>query len=394
MINLNGTEPVPGEDAVDLSELAGSDSNTIEGKTAEITPIPTPITPGAVGTEETPKQVGIVQEGISMEDLASLGEVIDGEKETNLSKNTIKAPVEGEATPSSQPTEFTSLASALSETGVLSLDADQLKEITTVEGLLDAIGDQVKTNEYRDLDDVQTKYLETVRHGIPKEEFTKHQGTAEEYRKIDENVIKQRPELQQELIRRNYLAKGLSEDESARFAQYAITNGTGEADAINAKTALVAHSEKQLQDQIDSAKDVVQAAEVQEAEKLATLKSKVSDTGEIISGIKINTQTREKIFESMTTPTSVGEDGKPLNNVMEKYQNDMEFRYKLHTLFEVTKGFTDFKKFIKTSKTSAVQELHNSLGLGTGAGTASTTRGKGEFFSGSKDAEGIANLLP
>jgi hypothetical protein len=90
--------------------------------------------------------------------------------------------------------------------------------------------------------------------------------------------------------------------------------------------------------------------------------------------------------------TSVREDvnGQPLNEVMSKYEEDPEFRYKLHAMYQVTKGFTDFKKFKSAAKSAAVDDLEAKLQSGSNTRTGSAS----SAGSGGRTAKEIAGSLP
>jgi len=77
----------------------------------------------------------------------------------------------------------------------------------------------------------------------------------------------------------------------------------------------------------------------------------------------------------MTTPTKVT-DETPLNEVMDKYQSDQEYKMRLHALDVITKGFTDFSKFTKKAKSNAAQKLEKQIAQGgTGIGTSMNANG-------------------
>ena len=289
-------------------------------------------------------------------------------------KDTVPADNNTAAISSSQNT-FTSLASALVEAGTISeLTDEDLAGITDASSLLGALDKQVKNNEFSGLNDTQKQYLEALATGVPHDTFVHVKANADQYEQITDEALTSRPDLQKELIKRSFLIKGLNEDKASKYAELAMKGDDALNDAIDSKTALVAFENGKLQDSINARKQE-QADNITKADKdLADLKSKITDTSEVIPGIKVNSNTRDKIFKSMTTPIKV-KDENPLNDVMDQYSNDPEYKMKLHALHVITKGFTDFSKFNKTFKSSAAKNLEETVskqgGLITG-GSMST----------------------
>jgi len=281
-------------------------------------------------------------------------------KKGNKDKGTVPADNNTVAISSSQNT-FTSLASALVEAGTISdLSDEDLAGITDATTLLGALDKQVKNNEFSGLNDTQKQYLDALATGVPHDTFVHVKANADQYAQITDEALEARPDLQKELIKRSFLIKGLKEDKALKYAELAMKGDDAFVDAIDSKNALVAFENSKLQDSIDAGKQE-QIDNVAQAEKdLADLKSKITDTSEVIPGIKVNSNTRDKIFKSMTTPTKV-KDEEPLNDVMDQYSNDPEYKMKLHALHVITKGFTDFSKFSKTFKTSAARNLEETV---------------------------------
>lgn len=268
---------------------------------------------------------------------------------------------------SSQNVMFTSLASALVEEGVLS-PSKEGEEITDVVGILDAIKIKMKEDRYSDLSENQRSFLEAIENGVPEDEYTQIQQELEQYKTLNDATITSRPDVQQELFRRNFIAQGLDEANATKYAGLAMKADTVAEDAVQAKNALVAARQSHIQQKIDANK-VIEAEKIKtEATALAALKSKVNETASIIPGLTINSITKDKIFDSMTAPVAmVG--STPRNEVMEAYATDEEYKLKLHAMHVATKGFTDFSKLTKMTKTQAVSDLEKLL---KSKGTTST----------------------
>lgn len=374
-------------DGIDLENLANSESSIIEVSGIS--------TPKGVTNDENPESSpkGETQneqgndDGIDIDILAGDGDEgddgangeDDGEKKD---KKDIKVPADDAATSSSQNT-FTSLASALAEAGTLTtLSDEELAGITDASTLLEALGKQVKDNEFSGLNDVQKQYLTALEAGVPHDTFVHTMASADAYSRISEDVIESRPDIQAELIRRNFLVKGFSAEKANSYAALAMKGDDPIKEAIESRNALVAFEKGKIDQEINAGRQS-QEDMLKEAEQaLAALKSKVTETSEVIPGIKVNSPTREKIFKSMTTPIKV-KDESPLNEVMDKYESDAEYKMRLHALHVLTNGFTDFSKFSKTIKSTAIKDLEDKVNSGGFSGSGKPS-GKGIVASASQ----------
>ena len=303
------------------------------------------------------------------------------------------APVKDNASLSSQDT-FTSLASALTETGAFSsLSEEEISEIKDVPSLLDSIGKQIKQNELSDLTDNQKQYLEALRNGVPESTFAEKKSTAEQYKQIEDATIQTNPDMAKELIRRSFIIKGFDEKTAENYASLSAKSDTFYTDAFSAKNALVAHEEAEFTKELDKAKlDNATKAEKRQLQ-LEALKSKLDGESEILKGVKVTTATKAKIYQSMTHPTKMDADNSPLNEVMASYKDDEEYKVRLHTLHVVTKGFTDFSKLASSGKKAAVKDLEEVLrqtGSGVSGGSVITAAGGGKTSR--EIAEALKNI--
>lgn len=357
-------------DGIDLENLANSESSIVEtGSISDPNTGKTVNKNTSQASEENDLQDN--DEGIDINILAGDGdegtegnddEDNDGDSSEKKNKE-IKVPADDAATSSSQNT-FTSLASALAEAGTLTtLTDEELAGITDAGSLLEALDKQVKDNEFAKLNDLQKQYMEALEAGVPHDTFVHTMASADAYAKISDEVIEGRADIQAELIRRSFLVKGFSAEKANSYAALAMKGDDPVKEAIESRNALVAFEKGRIDQEINAGKQS-QEDQIKEAEKaLANLKTKVTETSEVIPGIKVNSPTREKIFKSMTTPIKV-KDEMPLNEVMDKYESDAEYKMRLHALHVLTNGFTDFSKFTKTIKSTAIKDLEDKVNSG------------------------------
>lgn len=385
-------------DGVSLEELAGSENPVVDPKdsgmsqgdgaqSAENNATETP------ATKETDNAPVNDPEAIDINELANSGTATE-EEEGDDSKASSQTPTDNKGTksPSSQKSDATtSLASALAEVGVFSsLTEEEVGEIKSAEDLVNAVQKQTEENRYADLTEEQKNYLEALKEGVPEREFHEHTTTAAQYKAVTNDQIVGNTALSTELIRRSLIIKGVDNDTAGEMAAIQAAKADGDARGVRAKEELILHEETNLRTKIDSQKSARENKIAEEQEALLNLKTKIQTADEILPGIKVNTQTKNKIFDSMTT-TVDEQDGQQLNELMVKYQEDPEFRYKLHAMYTVTKGLTDFKKFKSAAKSSAIEDLENKLQSGTNTRTGSANNSGG---LGGRTAAEIASSLP
>lgn len=383
-------------DGIDLDELANSENAQVEPGIPPSKNEPVDDTPQEV-VSETPE---IEVPGIDIDKLAELDapEVVNEKDEDGNYPDDInekKTPKSDDGASLSSHNVYNSLASALTEAGVFSsLTEEDLSEVESVEGIISLVEKQIKANEHADLNDTQKEYLEALRIGVPLEVYSQRKSNAEQYKGIDDGAIRSNTQLAVELVRRNFRVRGFSEEDSIKYANLSAKSDSFIEDALTAKNALVAYEEGLLREEMSKAAKVREEEEAKEQMTLDSLKSKINETSEIIPGIKVNSTTKAKVFESLTTPVSNGQDGKPLNEVMKSYAEDPEYKMKLHAIHVLTKGFTDFSKFSKTSRSKAVEKLEETLNQGgNGFAGGRGNAGSAGSLTGGQTSKEIADIL-
>lgn len=354
-------------DGIDLEDLANSESPVVEitGNDPDLTGTTEDTIPPSKA-DLTGQQPVEDPDAVDADEIANAGgeDTPGGENDGNKEYKNIKDPADKAAATSSSQNTFTSLASALFEDGSLDTLTDEEKEsVTDAASLLALINKQIKANEFANLNENQKEYLEALATGVPHETYAQTKANADQYAKITDDNISKRPDLGKELIKRSFLVKGFDVAQATKYAELAAQGDDFQRDAVDARDALVAFENSRIEEEVNTRKQKLIDDEAAAKEALAKLKSTVTEKSEVIPGITINAVTRDKIFTSMTTPTKVT-DETPLNEVMEKYQSDQEYKMRLHALDVITKGFTDFSKFTKKAKSTAAQKLEQQIAQG------------------------------
>lgn len=343
--------------------------------------------------EQSEDDEGFDPDAIDLKELANQGAATATEEEDDDNITSSQTPTDDKGTsPSSKNTDATtSLVSALAEVGVFSsLTDEEVGEIKSAKDLVAAVRRQTEENKYSDLTETQQSYLDALKEGIPEREFHENASNVAQYQDVTPSQIEGNPKLVTELIRRSLVIKGVDNATATEMAEIQASKRDASARGATARQSLIDHEQGLLRGKIDAGKASRDQKVEDEKEALITLKAKIQQSDEVLPGVKVNSQTKNKIFNSMTTSVREDESGQPLNEVMSKYEEDPEFRYKLHAMYQVTKGFTDFKKFKNAATSAAVEALEEKLQSGSNTRTGSASNGG----SGGRTAKEIAGSLP
>ena len=196
-------------------------------------------------------------------------------------------------------------------------------------------------------------------------------------------MIKENADLRAALIKNDFLAKGYSAEKAEKRVKQIIDLGEDEEEALDALTSLKAFEQNRLAQAKKEADDAAAAKKDKDAADLQALQDKIKTTESIIPGIKLPVAVREEMIKTLTTNVSK-EPNKVLNAITQKRQQDPKhFDTMLAYLFNVTKGFTDFKQLVAPLKTSATKELDEKL--------KSTTVSGGNIGAGSCNKQSLVD---
>ena len=326
-----------GEDlfeGVDLDFLAGSEEPVEASKSPE--------EGGTVDTADIAEQDGQKVEkpdadaelGFELDYIANLdehGDVVEGEEDKEID--------EGKRTPESKglsSSPLTSLTSALHEEGVLSsLSEEELAEIKSGEDLIEAVRGQIRQNEYSDLTDDQKEYLEALRSGVPDANYRQAKQSADMYSKIEESSLEadDAENFRKSLIVNDFLAKGFSQDDADKYAQRSLDLGEDIGDAKSALNRLQKSEQENISKMSAQAKAQQKAAEEAQGQRINDLKQKVNSSNEIVPGVKFNQQTKDKVFDLMTSTAGFDSNNAPMNAVVKEMVENPDYLIPVASFF-------------------------------------------------------------
>lgn len=296
---------------------------------------------------------------INIDEIADLDEpVIDSKDNKDIDD---KTPSEDKSVPS---TPLSSLVSTLVDEGVLpSLDEEELGEIKSAADLISVINKQIKSNEYADLTEDQKEYLTALRSGVPNETYKQQKNIEAQYDNIQESNIEAEDslELRKILIKQDFLIKGYDEATATKYSERSVNLGEDVEDAKGALKRLQEYQKNVTSNLIKEAEESKKEQERKANEKLDNIKNKIKSTEEILPSMKINTKSKDKVYELLTKPAGQDSNGNPVNAIVNSMINDQEYLIKLAYLHHITEGMTKWDKVISSAKSAAVNKLDEQL---------------------------------
>ena len=288
--------------------------------------------------------------------------VEDQESQEEPSSVTEQSPQKSKGKPSSPLTPYAKL---LVDEGVLpNLD------IETFDGTADGLKEAMVTEIIGAVDNYKESLPERIKDlinnyedGVPLEKLIELDKIEVEVAKVTEETLEEDTSLQKKLVG-DYLRR------TTKFSDAKITkvidgyedSGELEDEAKTSltelKTLVVAEKEAEKKNNERQAKE----AEIARKRDLQALEEKVKTTNEIIPGMPMNEKIKKNLFASMTTPVGYDQSGRPVNRIVAaRMDNPVEFEMKLHYLFEITKGFTDFTKLSEKGKNDTAKSFEKAI---------------------------------
>lgn len=243
---------------------------------------------------------------------------------------------------------YSSIASALMGDGVLSLNLteEELQGIKTPEDFTELINKEINSR----FDESQRKLKEALDLGINPKEIKAYEETIQNLSNLrgqdfsgdDEQSIN----LRKQLIFRDFINKGFSEEKAIRYTERSIATGNDIEDAKEALESNIEYFEGLKNSKYEEAKKNIEKEKERKANEINALHKKFKENKQF-EGINVDEATRLKALQNITKVVGKDEYGNPLTEI-QKYQNENreEFLYKLGMLYTLTDGFKNFDKFV------------------------------------------------
>lgn len=290
-------------------------------------------------------------------------------KEEKSKENTSSIKEEKEKDDTLDNNFYSSIASALMGDGVLSLTLsdEELGNIKTPEDFTELITKEINNR----FDESQRRLKEALDLGIDPKEIKSYEDTINNLQNLRNQDFsgddKQSINLRKQLIFRDFINKGFSEEKAIRYTERSISTGNDIEDAKEALESNIEYFESLKNSKYEEAKQSIEKEKERKANEINALHKKFKDNKQF-EGIDVDEATRLKALQNITKVVGKDEYGNPLTEI-QKYQNENreEFLYKLGMLYTLTDGFKNFDRFVapKVNKEykKNVKDLANKLNL-------------------------------
>jgi len=256
----------------------------------------------------------------------------------------------------SSPNLYSSISDVLFEQGLLpSLESS--KEIKTVDDFTNALKIEIENQTNLKVNDYLSN-LDLEKIAISKKALI-------ELDAIDEDYLKNNLEVAKDIILKDYINQGLSEDRARKMLRKTIDLGEDILleDALESKESLKVFESKQtaLELQRVEQEKINQAKEQEQINN--EIKQFVFESKEVIKGIPNTKAISDKVFKTMTEVIAKNPITGELENkfMNDRSKNPIVFDTKMYYLYELTNGFSDLTKIKTTVTSSATKNLEKAL---------------------------------
>lgn len=280
---------------------------------------------------------------------------------------------EKETESSSSPNHWVIFAKSLEESGLISeFEEDKFEELVKEAGspaeAIIALADQTiqKTIEEH-INAQDAEYQEFVRmrdSGVDMGQYAKVSKQAREYDKYSVENVRNDVDLQKEVVREDLRLKGMDRDEIEDLIESLEDTNKLSKKAESAVTNLGKFKEAQLQRLQEEAARSDREREEATKKQLESYQKFVEDSKEIIPGVKLNKQKKDKLFDMIVKPSETY-NGQPVNALTAKMLKDpIKFNYTLAALIDAGVFDGKWDNLIKVGKSKAIEDLARAVETG------------------------------
>lgn len=201
--------------------------------------------------------------------------------------------------------------------------------------------------------------------GIDADEINDYEATLNTVNSITDDMLEGDGEeasyYRQELIFKDLIDKGFSEEDATSWVERSIKLGTDLEDAKRARQSIFHNTATAYKARMEAQKEAHKQSILAEQKKVEDLRNSILNTEELLPGLKISKGTREKVVETMIKPVYVDEtNGRSLNAIQRfNEENPMEFQKIVSTFYVMTNGFKDFNKILGSVKKATESKMVN-----------------------------------
>ena len=258
---------------------------------------------------------------------------------------------------STQTDVISSFAKAMREDGYLqNLKDEDINGISDAHSMAEAIEKEVQAR----LSAEQLRIKQALDGGVDANEISQYHTAIENLNSISDEIVvadtEQSKNLRMNLIYKDYLNKGISEEKAKQLTLRSVEAGTDKEDAKDALQANKEYFQKKYDDLLKGAEDKKKADQTKIEKQANELKTALLDNEEVFKGFKMDAQTRQKAYDAVTKPVFKTSDGRQLTAVQRfAEEHPVEFRKALGTYFVLTNGFQGIGSLLNKEVRKQVQ---------------------------------------
>jgi len=279
-----------------------------------------------------------------------------------------------EDTPNSD-NKLSPFAAVLKEKGVLpNIDLKELSKLNSedqIDYLVDKQDELIANGISQWIDTlppVLQRVVENYAEGVPLNRILNVVDKLTEYSSIKEEDLVKDDAMMKRVLLEDKISKGYSKADAEEEIDSLVDL---EKPAKSALKRLQAEQINKLDVDKQRALKDKNAFEQRNRDTINYVSKIVKDSKEIIPGLPLNEMSKSRIMESMFQPVDYDKNGNPISKVQAMRNEDpIRFELAIHYLADITNGFTDYSKLVKSAKTNAVKELEKELDrdkMGTGS---------------------------
>jgi len=249
---------------------------------------------------------------------------------------------------------YSSALKALKDDGVLpDLDDEFITAVKTPEDFAEAIEKQVAAR----LGESERRIKEALDNNAPVDKIAQFTNAINYLDSIEETTLESEDEngetLRRQIIYQDYINKGFKPERAEKEVNKAFNAGTDIEDAKAALESNKEHFREQYDDLIEEKKKETLRIKKEREEQTKKFQKKVLDT-ETVYDIKLDKQSRQKIYDNAVKPVHKDSNGRLLTTI-QKYSQDnpMDAEYYFSLFYTMTDGFKSIDKFIDKKATVA-----------------------------------------
>lgn len=337
----------------------------------------------AIESEETPEEK---EETDNNEDTTEVDPdtLFDEPESVGSEDNKVK---EGTPAQSTSQNFYSSIANALVEDGIFqNLTEEDISGVTSADDFAEIISKQVRSQ----LDERLRRIDDALNYGVEVPVIQQYENALQVLNNITDEQLSDESE-QGENIRRNiiyqdYINRGYPKDRAAREVKKSFDAGS---DIEDAREAIQANRQfyteeynnviKQAQAKYDSDRENLKKATDE-------LRKSILEEDKAFGEIIVDKTTRQKVYDSIMTPTYVDPNTGNRYTALQKYEqeNKLDFIKNIGLAYVLTDGFKNIEKLVgqqvKKQMKKGLRELEHTI-----SSTSRTSTGSLKYTSGAQD---------